>query len=412
VPRELVSIVRKATASQPHQRYAAVAELAEDVRRFLRDEPVSVLRDPTWIRLWRRLKRRPGLVLGALGVSLLLASGALLLGLIRELGARERAAARAERIFALSAAVDRTARNVDARLRRVELLLEGLARAAAEVGRSTATGALEPITPSDIEQRLSPSPIARYGQRVSFERSAFVRSPNVSPAAIAPVLDRLEAFEALLVSTAARAAAGDEAIRYDESRRREVARERGSILWSDLAFESGVLLVYPGNTFFPAGYDARERGWYAEARAGSGHVWGSPYPDATSGALIIACSRAFSSAAGGPGGVAALHIRLEDMLGALEVPHIDGYQGSSLLDESGNVVLSEQTREVKLGAGLHQNRTLERRPFEVAEVREAIAQGVRVGRVQSGSRLTVFQSLDTAHWLLAVSVDSEPYVGP
>lgn len=139
LPRELVAVIRKATAPQQHQRYASVLSLADDVRRFLRDEPVSVLSDPAWIRVWRRLKRRPGLVLGALAVSLLLASSALLLGLIRELGARERAAARAERIFALTAAADRTARNVDAHLRRVELLLQGLARAAAEIGRSSAT---------------------------------------------------------------------------------------------------------------------------------------------------------------------------------------------------------------------------------------------------------------------------------
>jgi hypothetical protein len=265
------------------------------------------------------------------------------------------------------------------------------------------------MSPADIEQRLRPIPIERYGQKVSFERSAFVRSPNVALPAIQPVLDRLDAYEGLLVTVAARAAKGDEALQYDEKRRRDVARDHGTILWSDLAFESGVLLVYPGNTFFPAGYEARERIWYTSARAAVGHVWGSPYPDATSGALIIACARAFSSGAEGLGGVAALHVRLEDVLGALHVKDVEGYRGSSLLDTSGDVVLSDQTREVRLGAGLHHNRALDKHPFEVAEVRAAIARGAREGRVHSGAELTVFRRLDSADWLLAVSVDGEPY---
>jgi len=153
----------------------------------------------------------------------------------------------------------------------------------------------------------------------------------------------------------------------------------------------------------------------AEARYGTsssaalGRVWGSPYPDATSGALLIACSQAFSSTQSGLGGVAALHVRLEDVLGALRVTDVDGYRSAALVDEAGDVVLSEQTREVKLGAGLHQNRALERRLFEVPEVRQAIARGEREGRVHAEARLTVFQRLETAPWLLAVSVDSEPY---
>src|SRR6185503_19031177 len=41
LPRELVAVVRKATTAQPDQRYPSVAELSNDVRRFVRDEAVS-----------------------------------------------------------------------------------------------------------------------------------------------------------------------------------------------------------------------------------------------------------------------------------------------------------------------------------------------------------------------------------
>jgi len=409
LPRELVAVVGKATALDPARRYESVADLAADVRRFVRDEAVSVLPDRAWLRLWRRLKRHPLAALGTLAACVLLSLVVLVAGLWRELQARETSALESARIFTLTAAVDRTARGVDARFRRIELLLEGLARAATEVLERPASGTLPPLSPADLAERSLGSQLERYGQIVSFERSVYVRSPNVAPSALEPVLGRLDLFEPLLVSTAARAAAGDAALGYDDAARRAVARERSPILWTDLAFESGVVLVYPGNRFFPAGFETRERSWYTSARSSWAPVWGSPYPDATSGQLIIACSTRFHGAEGEPAGVAALHVRLEEVLSALTVSGVEGYQGSALLDAAGNVVLSGQTREVRLSAGLHANRALERTPFEVPEVRAAIVAGAREGRVQSGSQLTVFERLDTGGWLLAVTVESEPY---
>ncbi|HKO92454.1 MAG TPA: protein kinase, partial [Polyangiaceae bacterium] len=422
LPRELVAVVGKATALDPGQRYASVAELAADVRRFVRDEAVSVLPDRAWLRLWRRLKRHPLAALGTLGACVLFSLVVLVAGLWRELQARKTSALESEHIFALTAAVDRTARGVDARFRRIELLLEGLARSASEVLERPAEGApaspaglpapltaLAPLAPADLATLSLGTWLDRYAQNVSFDRSVYVRSPNVPLGAIEPVLGRLGDFEPLLVSTSARAAAGDEALGYDEAARRAVARDRSPILWTDLAFESGVVLVYPGNWHFPAGFETRERSWYTNARSSWAPVWGSPYPDATSGQLIIACSTMFPGADGKLAGVAALHVRLEEVLSSLAISGVEGYQSSALLDAAANVVLSERTREVRLSGGLHANRALERTPFEVPEVRAAIAAGAREGRVQSGDRMTVFERLDTGGWLLAVTVESAPY---
>jgi eukaryotic-like serine/threonine-protein kinase len=409
LPRELLAVVRKATALRPEHRYASVVDLAADVRRFVRDEPVSVLRDRSWLRLWRRVKRHPQVVLGTIAVCLLLSLSLAVLLLGRELSARDQRARSAQNIFALTSAVDRTARQIDAQLRRVELLLEGLGRSASEVLRREPHAVLEALTPAELGQRGLAVQHARYGQPVSFERSIFVRSPNVALEALTPVLARLADLEPLLVSTAARSAAGDQALGLPDPERRQAAREHASITWTDLAFESGVVLVYPGNTFFPAGFEARERSWYTATRGGWGPVWGSPYPDATSGALLIACSSAFPAPDGSVAGVAALHLSLEAVLQLLSISGVAGYRGAALLDPQGDVVLTERTREQRTSPGLHQNKALQRVPFEVAEVRAAILAGARQGRVQSGSQLTVFERLDSAEWLLAVNVDGEPY---
>ncbi|HEX2677552.1 MAG TPA: serine/threonine-protein kinase, partial [Polyangiales bacterium] len=119
LPRELVAIVRKATALRPEHRYPDVAALAADVRSFVRDEPVSVLPDQRWLRLWRRVKRHPSLVLGTFVACLVVSSVLAVLVLARDLAANERSARESEHIFALTSAVDRTARGIDAQFRRV-----------------------------------------------------------------------------------------------------------------------------------------------------------------------------------------------------------------------------------------------------------------------------------------------------
>jgi serine/threonine-protein kinase len=63
LPKQLVAIVDKACQVDPDKRYASVPELAEDVRRFLRDEPISAMRDSFGDKLGRVVARNRGKVL-------------------------------------------------------------------------------------------------------------------------------------------------------------------------------------------------------------------------------------------------------------------------------------------------------------------------------------------------------------
>jgi serine/threonine protein kinase/WD40 repeat protein len=77
VPRDLETIVLKAIAKEPKQRYASAAELAEDLRRFLADRPVKARRASALERLWRWVRRNPALAAAlAAAAALLLAVAA------------------------------------------------------------------------------------------------------------------------------------------------------------------------------------------------------------------------------------------------------------------------------------------------------------------------------------------------
>jgi eukaryotic-like serine/threonine-protein kinase len=65
VPRALDAICRRAMATEPSGRYASALALADDVERWLADEPVSAFGEPRSARVQRWVKRHRPLVAGA-----------------------------------------------------------------------------------------------------------------------------------------------------------------------------------------------------------------------------------------------------------------------------------------------------------------------------------------------------------
>src|SRR6516164_7947978 len=74
VPRDLETIVLKATEREPAARYQTAAELAEDLRRYLEDRPPRARRSGPAERAWRWARRNPAVAALGTSVALLLAA--------------------------------------------------------------------------------------------------------------------------------------------------------------------------------------------------------------------------------------------------------------------------------------------------------------------------------------------------
>jgi serine/threonine protein kinase/tetratricopeptide (TPR) repeat protein len=97
VPKALEAICLKAMARQPYDRYATARELADDVERFLADEPVKARPDSILGRVGRWTRRHRGAVVSA-GVGLTAIAASLGLGVVLLNAANQRA----ERNFELA----------------------------------------------------------------------------------------------------------------------------------------------------------------------------------------------------------------------------------------------------------------------------------------------------------------------
>ncbi len=71
IPRDLETIILKATAREGKHRYAAAGDMADDLRRYIEDRPIEARRTTAAERLGRWIRRNPALA-GSLAATLLL----------------------------------------------------------------------------------------------------------------------------------------------------------------------------------------------------------------------------------------------------------------------------------------------------------------------------------------------------
>ena len=331
IPRELRAIVARATRLDPAQRYPSVAELADDVRRYLRDEAVLAAPDSTVQRAQRWISHhREKTLLGVFGlVALVLLVG--LIGLGGAAGAveynRAQAHHREQVLGEFLTLVQSQARLIDNHLLGYQGLLTGLSMSAEEDLDRPAIPVRYYLSDAFHDSARAPDdllPSKVYDARVSVEHPDLIMAPGLSERAERDTLYRLaglqpELYRVLLESQ------NPDAPGLDAKRKAGLIRERGvPLTWAYVATEDGVLVGFPGVGEYPPDYDPREQGWYKMVAGAREVRWSASDLDESGQGLLLTAARGLYARDGKFEGVAGVDVNfghlVDDLLLPADVP--------------------------------------------------------------------------------------------
>lgn len=353
VARELQAILGKVLTVDRDARYASVEELADDVRRYLRDEPVHAAPDTALQRMGRFVARHrqatlsvvAGLVIAVLAIALLAVLGAVA---ARELA--EQAAAERERQVGRALALTKErASAIDAELYTTEAVVSGIAAAAAEVLDRPGPADLPLYLARDFGTPDGPPDLVQspyYDASISLGFVDLHVPDAIDVDSVRPQLAQLASLRPQL----RRGLLGTEGTDLIPLSREEVDQRivNDGILgtWTYVATEEGVLAGYPGVGGYPGDLDPRQRPWYRVGFEGRGTQWSALTIEEGDFGLLLTCTLAVRDAEGRRLGVAATDLAFDQFIDRYLDP--DGVPAGTeayLVDAEGRVVIQSSQKD-------------------------------------------------------------------
>ncbi|MGE3724150.1 MAG: protein kinase [Candidatus Sericytochromatia bacterium] len=320
---ELVAIIHKATARRKDDRYADVAQMAEDLRRYLRGEAV-LARPDSHLQKFRRYlaQHRQGALLGMALLIFLSLSGAA--GLIA-LRSQAMLAARAQeqRLAVFLESVAERSRLLDRQFYLAEMALESMA---ALVTEALYQGELSPER-FFLDRDYSQDPpedyvlAPRYGKAISTAWPVFKLAPGSDFKTLQPQIRKLNRLRRDLGRLFVRGQLGNQPVPPPLQLRQKINQGEGTLLrWVFAGLKQGLMFAYPGKGGYPEDYDPRKRPWYRQSLNSRGLHWQKPYLDVQGQGLMLTCTRALYDYQGQFLGVAGAEMALKDILKLLPLP--------------------------------------------------------------------------------------------
>jgi len=425
IAADLRAILDRATSSEPRQRYPSVQAFADDVRRFVRGDEVSVRPDNWSRRSWRKLRRRPVAAMSTLLAVVLLASFVTTASLYRVVTVQKQAAVDQETVAELIAKLGSHARDVDAELFGIQVLLEGIATATRDRYQEFDSAKPPPFAATetdlrayglyshhDLAQGRGPADTthhARYDQAISFTDGIYLATDASNRAEVMPRLHHMSQLQGILRAAVVRSV-NPEAIRWPDAKANKLISDKARLTWAYVGFADGTMLNYPGNAIYASGYDPRMRPWYTSSVGRIGPKWGEIYSDAAGTGFLMPCNEPVYDRNGELIGVAGLDMGLDAVIAALEVPDIAAVKRTFIVDQQARVVFSSDDLGKRSATDKVVTETRARSPFDVPKVAEQVRSGRVSGAVRLGPDLYVFSRLRSLQWTLVAQLEANHYL--
>ena len=351
---DLAAIIRKATALDPDERYQSAAELADDLRRYLRGEEVTANPDTPLGRLARWSSRHRRLVFFAALLMLLCGVSLTAINLHKQIVQSEIDRKRENVISYVYAQTLRTANRINTNMSHIAHLLSLLEANTAFLlhhhPRSDIPADTRFYRPQDFrDPKLRPEGTvycAALGEHISLDHFVCLAPPTMDEAEKLRYLRLLEPLRNRMIDTLLNSI---EEIRVTDANREELRKRALAaempLLWVYIGLKNGLFIALPGGEGYPPGYDPRTRPWYSAAAPGNGApVWGAPYVDvgvAEQG--VITCSVTIRDCDGGSDyGVAATDMSFSHIINLMRESGSRNEESlvyRALVDSSGNYLV-------------------------------------------------------------------------
>ena len=397
----LAAIVARATRKEIADRYPSVRAMADDVRHFIRDEPVSVFTEGVARRLVRAAARRPAVAMAIFSVFGFLASVAIVGAVVRDARQSARQAREMENTRRVIVAVSSRAHDIDVELSDLAAGVEAIGAATVEL--------LE-RKPDDFDRRPRPlpalSPHDSYGGApVSFEGIVVVwpgKKPDDELPASAAKLSPLERWlrEAVVDSLPEADRNGSVALQNAA-----FVAGRGGLLRAFVGLEDGTFAQFPARE---VAADPRTRPWYAMAKRDPALRWTHPVVDATKRTVRISALFGLSSH-GRFVGVAGCDMRVSTLAKRLSLD-LPGFLRAYLVTEDGKIAVSKTLEASVLARVANPDDELNLPGVDDRALASRIAGPDRGGYVESGERLLVFTKLVSPPWTYVVELERARYL--
>jgi serine/threonine-protein kinase len=411
IPRELVAIIRRATALRPEQRYGSVREMADDLRRYLRGAAVQARPDNLWQKAGRAIGRhRQGALASMLGF-VVLALGSQLYLIEQRQRAVERLRRHEERLQMLSAAIATRGDELQTRFLAAQSELESFAAAAeqalvaGEPSRDLYYLASDYRDPRRAPRDLAPAP--GFAGRISRTSAVWTIPAGVAREKVDRTMRRLTGLRALRKRLFQRAEMGITGRPVDPA----TVEFPRALVGMILGLENGIASRFPGQEDVPEDYDPRTQPWYRQALHKTGTQWGRPFLSPVNPVVELPLSTAIYDDAQKPIGVASILLSVDFIASTLlSTQGLPAARELVLLDEDGDVLIDATHKRASAAGTTDPNRF---RKFDDGTVLAAIAKGQRAvaETTHDGRRMiAAFDRIAPINWTLVALADEADLV--
>jgi serine/threonine-protein kinase len=399
----LLAIIQRATRAEPDARYPSVREMTEDLRRFIRDEPVSVYREGVARKLAREAARRPSLAFAIVSLLGFIASVAVVGAVVHDARKTERQARQLEKMRRVLIAVSGRAHLVDVELSDLAADVKAVGAATIELLERGGTEfdrkppVLPPLAPSEA-----------YGGAAESFDSIVIAWPGQAPGAELP----LAAAKLVHVDRWLRACVVDalpDSDRHSSPSTQAAAlvAGRSALLRGFVGLSDGSFVQYPAREVLPD-HDPRKRPWYTMASRDKELHWTRPVVDVARKTLRISALLGLRSRDQFLG-VAGCDVRVSSFAKKLRLD-LPGFRQAYLVTEDGKIAVSETLEANMLAKVTNPDEELDLPPVDDPELARRIAGSEDGGYVESGDRLLVFSKLVSPKWTYVAEIERGRYV--